>query len=104
EHAGSAPILDDTVPLVPVEEMIWSKGFVQERERFDGADVAHLIRSRGTTLDWERLVRRFTPHPHVLLAHLIMFEFVYPDQKNVVPQRGPRDLRALIDAAGAATP
>ncbi len=29
------------VKLCPPEEMIWSKSFVMERERFDGADVAH---------------------------------------------------------------
>jgi hypothetical protein len=27
------------IGLTPVEEMIWSKAFIQERERFDGADV-----------------------------------------------------------------
>ena len=31
----------------PPEEMIWSKSFVQERERFDGADVLHLIRAQA---------------------------------------------------------
>ena len=31
------------VKLQPIEEMIWSKAFVMERERSDAADVAHLI-------------------------------------------------------------
>src|SRR5687767_15007224 len=31
------------VLLVPPEEMIWSKAFVLERERYDGADVIHLL-------------------------------------------------------------
>ncbi len=44
EHAPSANILGVPVQLVPAEEMIWSKGFVQERERFDGADIAHILR------------------------------------------------------------
>jgi hypothetical protein len=39
--------------------MIWSKAFVMERERFDGADVAHLLRSMGPRLDWDRILRRF---------------------------------------------
>ena len=33
--------------VVPAEEMIWSKAFIQERERFDGADIHHLLRCKG---------------------------------------------------------
>ena len=43
--------------LCPPEEMIWSKAFVQERERFDGADVLHVFRTLGRTLSWDRLSR-----------------------------------------------
>ena len=40
EHAPKTNVLGVIVRLSPVEEMIWSKAFIQERERFDGADVA----------------------------------------------------------------
>jgi hypothetical protein len=86
EHAVSAEILGVTVNLSPVEEMIWSKGFVLERERFDGADVAHLIRARGCELDWERLFRRFDPHWQVLFSHLMFFRFAYPGERALVPR------------------
>ena len=26
------------------EEMIWMKAYIMERERFDGADIAHILR------------------------------------------------------------
>jgi hypothetical protein len=65
--------------------MIWSKAFVQERERFDGADVAHLIRSVGVGLDWGRLLRRFGPHWRVLLSHLVLFGYIYPRERSKVP-------------------
>jgi hypothetical protein len=66
------------VRLMPAEEMIWSKAFLMERERFDGADVVHLIRARQKDLDWARLVQRFGEHWRVLLAHLILFTYIYP--------------------------
>ena len=65
--------------------MIWSKAFVQERERFDGADVMHLISQFGPSLDWTRLLERFGPHWRVLLGHLVMFGFVYPSQRDRIP-------------------
>jgi hypothetical protein len=86
DYAEEAEVLGHTVQLSPVEEMIWSKAFVLERERFDGADVAHLIRARGKGLDWERLFRRFDPHWHVLLGHLVLFRFSYPSERAVVPR------------------
>lgn len=78
-------VLGVPVKLCPPEEMIWSKAFVQERERFDGADVIHLFRSVGETLDWRRLVDRFGPHWRVLLAHVVTFGFAYPDQRHRIP-------------------
>jgi hypothetical protein len=65
--------------------MIWSKAFVQERERFDGADVLHLLRETGPQLDWARLLWRFGEHWAVLLSHIVLFHFTYPDHRDCVP-------------------
>src|SRR5438270_3674228 len=51
EHAVAGEVLGRPVRLVPVEEMIWQKTFIQERERYDGADIAHLLLARGRDLD-----------------------------------------------------
>ena len=32
-----------------------------------------------------RLLRRFGPHAPVLLSQLLLFQFVYPDHRQVVP-------------------
>jgi hypothetical protein len=85
EHAPKADVLGLLARVSPVEEMIWSKAFIQERERFDGADVLHLLRETGPSLDWPRLLMRFADHWRVLLSHLILFGFVYPDKRQVVP-------------------
>ncbi len=84
-HATRGEALGESVCLCPVEETIWSKAFIMERERFDGADIAHLIHARGTTLDWRRLLRRFEPDWRVLLMHLVMHGYVYPAERDVVP-------------------
>lgn len=85
EHARDDTILGMPVKLIPPEEMVWSKAFIMERERFDGADINHLIRACGVELDWARLLRRFGPHWRVLLAHLVMFGYVYPALRDQVP-------------------
>jgi hypothetical protein len=85
EHAPSTNVLGLIVRLTPVEESIWSKAFVQERERYDGADIAHLLREAGPSLDWPRLLMRFGDHWRVLFSHLILFGFIYPDRRDNVP-------------------
>lgn len=85
EYAVSAEVLGEPVLICPVEETIWSKAFIMERERFDGADIAHLIRTSGANMDWKRLLERFNPHWRLLFSHLVLFGFVYPDHHNLVP-------------------
>jgi hypothetical protein len=104
EHAVDAKIFDVPVKLCPPEETIWSKALIMERERFDGADVAHLIRALGPGLDWHRLLRRFGPHWRVLLSHLVLFGFIYPGERWRIPAGVMRELTdrliAEVDARG----
>lgn len=85
EYASDAEVLGVPTKICPVEEIIWSKGFIMERERFDGADIMHLLSACGDRLDWARLFRRFEPHWRVLLSHLVLFGFIYPAQRNLIP-------------------
>ncbi len=84
-HAAPGNVLGIPVLLCPPEEMIWSKAFIMERERYDGADVAHLILACGQEMDWRRLLARFGRRWRVLLSHLVLFGFVYPGERGVIP-------------------
>jgi hypothetical protein len=84
-YAVEDEVLGETVRLCPPEEMIWSKAFIMDRDRFDGADVIHLLLGRGEELDWPRLLERFRPHPLVLLSHLVLLQFAYPSARDRVP-------------------
>lgn len=94
EHAVATEILDVPVALCPPEELIWAKSFVMERERYDGADVIHLLRACGRELDWSRLLRRFDGHWRVLFSHLTLFGFVYPAERSCIPSGV---MQALLD-------
>ena len=85
EHAVEGEVLGLPVRLCPVEEMTWSKAFVMERERYDGADIAHLLRACGQHMDWPRLLHRFGAYWRVLFNHLILFGFIYPNERSQIP-------------------
>jgi hypothetical protein len=84
--APRALVFGYPVRLIPPEEMIWQKAYIMERERFDGADVAHLLFSCGEKISWKKLVFLFGPDWRVLLSHLVLFGFIYPAKRNLVPR------------------
>ena len=104
-HAVEDEVLGLPVNLIPPEEMLWSKAFVMERERYDGADINHLLRARAADLDWSRLLERFGEHWPVLLSHVVLFAYVYPAEASHVPTRvidellarAPSLFTALVD-------
>ncbi len=98
DHAVADVVFGTAVKLIPPEEMIWSKAFIMERERYDGADVAHLIHSVCQSLDWHRLVDRFGKNWRVLLAHLVLFGFVYPGERARIPGSVLDGLIARLEA------
>ena len=101
KYARLGRVLGVPVHFCPPEEMIWSKAFIMERERFDGADILHLLRVRGGSLSWERLLARFGNHWPVLLAHLVLFGFVYPGWWSSLPRGVLDELLARFDRARA---
>jgi hypothetical protein len=84
-HASAGEVFGLPVRFCAIEEIVWSKAFIMERERYDGGDIAHVLLATGDRMDWGRLLERFGPYWRVLLAHLVLFGFVYPGQRSLVP-------------------
>jgi hypothetical protein len=105
EHAREVEIFGVRTKLCPPEETIWSKAFIQERERFDGADIAHILRVMAPTLDWRRLIDRFGAHWRVLSSHVVLFGFIYPSERDRIPAWVIEELSArLLDETSAVPP
>lgn len=94
EHAVETQVLGMPVKIVPCEELLWQKCFVMERERFDGADIAHILRARASDIDWARLLGRFGDNWPLLYTYLMFFTFVYPSDAGLLP---PDVLDALAE-------
>jgi hypothetical protein len=85
------------VTVCPIEEMIWTKAFVMERERYDGADIAHLLHICGGQLDWRWLLRRFDAHWRLLFVHVTLLGYIYPNERLGVPAWVLRALQARFE-------
>jgi hypothetical protein len=85
ERAPQGEAFGRSVKFCPVEESIWQKAFIMERERYDGADIAHLLRAQSDKLDWNRLLARFGEHWRVLLSYITLFGYIYPTERTKIP-------------------
>src|SRR5262252_159009 len=92
DSAREDELLGVPVKLCAPEEMIWMKAYIMERERFDGADIAHILLCCAADIDWPHLVRRFGPDWRVLLSHLILFGYIYPGDRARIPATIMEDL------------
>ena len=104
EFATAGEVCGEPVRLCPPEESVWSKAFIMERNRYDGADIAHVLQAVGDRLDWRRLLDRFGPNWRVLYSHLVLFGFVYPAERDRVPGWVLRELNGRLRAELQADP
>ena len=96
QYAIEADVLGMPVKIAPVEELLWQKAYVMERERYDGADVAHILRTCAEQLDWDRVLRRFDSHWQLLASHLVLFGFIYPSERHRIPSRVMSNLMSRL--------
>lgn len=85
ERADNADVLGLSVKVLAAEELIASKLFVTRRERFDGADIAHIIHGTAGKLDWSRVLNLLGEHWMVVLWALVLYQYIYPARSEFVP-------------------
>jgi hypothetical protein len=85
ERAHPEKVLGVPSRVLAPEELIASKVFVDFRERFDGADIVHVIFRTKGKLDWNRLFSLLDGHTELLFWHLVLFHYVYPAHSRYVP-------------------
>ena len=85
QRAWPAVVYGVTTRVLAPEELVASKIFVTRRERFDGADIAHVIYGTHGNFDWQREMDLVGEHWEMLFWALVLFRYVYPGQSHYVP-------------------
>jgi hypothetical protein len=99
KRSHPAVVVDVPTRILAPEELIASKLFVMRRERFDGADIAHVIYGTRGEMDWNRMLELVGEHWEVLLWALLLFRYVYPAQSDYIPMKLWQDLIGRLTAA-----
>ncbi len=86
ERGSPAEVIGVPSRVLAPEELIASKLFVTRRERFDGADIVHVIHGTGGTLDWNRVLQIVGEHWQIVLWAMILFHYIYPAHGQFIPR------------------
>jgi hypothetical protein len=70
---------------IPIEELIWSKLYVLQRDRCDWGDVFNLLDANARSVDWERLLNRMAEDQPLMAGALEVFGWLAPDRVQEVP-------------------
>lgn len=87
ERGLAAEVMGVPSRVLAPEELIASKLFVTRRERFDGADIIHVIHSTQGKLDWDRVLEIVGEHWMIVLWALVLFQYTYPADWNYIPRQ-----------------
>jgi Nucleotidyl transferase of unknown function (DUF2204) len=73
QRSSPTTVFDEKTRVLGAEELLASKLFVQFRERYDGADMVHIIYATRGNLDWQRILSLVGEHYDLLLSILVLF-------------------------------
>jgi hypothetical protein len=86
QHAHQGALLGVPASFISPEDLVWCKIYVQSRDRYDAADINHMILIKGKEMDWKQVQTRMDQHWHLLLAQFLNYQFVYPSERDNVPR------------------
>jgi hypothetical protein len=100
-------IRGEQMRAIPIEELIWSKLYVLQRDRSDWGDVLNLIGAQAQSIDWERLIDRIAVDAPLLAGALSVFAWLDPARARGIPVavwqqlgiEGPRNSAGVGEAS-----
>jgi hypothetical protein len=93
ERAHAATVRGEALKVVPMEEFLWCKLYIMQRDHCDWTDVFNLVYAVGSELDWEHLLARLEEDRPLLKGLLTVYGWLCPEQARELPQ----SLRAELD-------
>src|SRR5581483_5455607 len=90
EHSHKGTLFGVDVRFAPLEQVMWTKTTIMEREHFDGFDFQYFVMASAMNrrlLDWRYVLSIFAQRDwEMLYFHLKLFRYIHPDLAGLVPK------------------
>ena len=85
-RAPAANVRGEALAVVPMEEFLWCKLYIMQRDHCDWTDLFNLVYAVGQQLDWEHLLDRLEEDWPLLKGLLTVYVWLCPAQSRELPQ------------------
>ena len=93
EHAQAANVRGEKLYVIPMEEFLWCKLYILQRDHCDWTDVFNLLYAVGPRIDWDRLLVRLEEDRPLLKGLLTVYGWLCPRQAQRLPESLRRKLK-----------
>jgi len=93
ENAPTISIRGETLKVVPMEEFVWCKLYILQRDHCDWTDVLNVLFAAGARMDWDRLLERLEDDWPLLKSLLTLYGWVCPRSAAELPESLRRRLK-----------
>jgi len=76
----------ESLEVIPAEEMLTIKLYVLQRDRCDWPDLINLLYRTCSELDWDHVISRIGPDEPLLAGLLQVFSWVAPEKSREIPR------------------
>src|SRR6266850_1751811 len=85
--AGATPVevRGEHLQVLPMEEFLWCKLYIMQRDHCDWTDIFNLVHANGEGIDWAHVIRRLGEDTALLRAMLEIFTWLCPRKASRLP-------------------
>jgi hypothetical protein len=85
--APSVSVRSETLKVVPLEEFLWCKLYILQRDHCDWTDILNLLYAAGPVIDWDHVIERLGEDVPLLRALLTVYDWLCPKRSRLLPER-----------------
>lgn len=85
DRANHISIRGEDILLIGLEEFMWCKLYIVQRDRCDWVDVMNLMYTNGRWTNWDHLIERLGDDVPLLQGVLALFGWVHPERASLIP-------------------
>jgi hypothetical protein len=86
ERARPVTVRGEALAVIPVEEFLWCKLYIMQRDHCDWTDAFNLLYAVGPQINWTRLLGRLEEDWPLLKGFLTVYGWLCPRQARQLPE------------------
>lgn len=85
QGAPSVRVRHEVLRMVPMEEFIWCKLYIVQRDHCDWIDVFNVLYAAAPRIDWAHVLKRLGEDTPLLAALLTVYGWLCPERAKQIP-------------------